>query len=65
MSKRGSASSLQFTDRRAAAEHEVSTPEGERRWLEWTDPAITDQYGEVVEIEYPSVGTSPSRNKLR
>ena len=53
--------SLQTNQRAAGFEHEVSTPEGERRWLEWTDQAITDQYGEVIEIQ--SIGRDITKQK--
>ena len=53
--------SLQTNQRAAGFEHEVSTPEGERRWLEWTDQAIADQYGEVIEIQ--SIGRDITEQK--
>lgn len=43
--------SLQAHPRVASCEHEVTTPKGERRWLEWTDQTVMDQRGDVIEIQ--------------
>ena len=43
--------SLQANLSVTGCEHEVVTPEGERRWLEWTDQAMTDEHGCIVEIQ--------------
>lgn len=53
--------SLRTKQRAASFEHEVSTPEGERRWLEWTDQTIADQYGEVIAIQ--SIGRDITKQK--
>jgi PAS domain S-box-containing protein len=43
--------SLQTHPRVAGREHEVLTAQGERRWLEWTDQALTDEHGCVMNIQ--------------
>lgn len=53
--------SLQANPRVAGCEHEVTTPKGERRWLEWTDQTVTDQCGHVIEIQ--SIGRDITERK--
>jgi PAS domain S-box-containing protein len=53
--------SLQSHPRVAGCEHEVIAGGGERRWLEWTDRAITDDEGCVTEIQ--SIGRDITERK--
>jgi PAS domain S-box-containing protein len=53
--------SLQTRPRIAVREHEVMTSYGERRWLEWTDRAITDEHGCVTKIQ--SIGRDITERK--
>jgi len=53
--------SLQNHPRVAGCEHEVMMSNGERRWLEWTDQAITDDQGCVMEIQ--SIGRDITERK--
>lgn len=53
--------SLQSHPRVAGCEHEVMTSDGERRWLEWTARAITDEQGCVMEIQ--SIGRDITERK--
>ena len=43
--------SLQANLSVTGCEHEVVTHDGEQRWLEWTDQAMTDEHGCIVEIQ--------------
>lgn len=53
--------SLQTNPRVAGCEHEVMTSDGERRWLEWTDRAMTDEHGCVIKIQ--SIGRDITERK--
>ncbi|HWV44453.1 MAG TPA: PAS domain S-box protein, partial [Nitrospira sp.] len=53
--------SLQANPRVVGCEHEVITSKGERRWLEWTDQAIMDEHGCVIEIQ--SIGRDITERK--
>jgi PAS domain S-box-containing protein len=53
--------SLQANPRVAGREHEVSPSEGEGPWLEWTDQAIMDEQGSVIEIQ--SIGRDVTERK--
>ncbi len=45
-----------------AIEHRVLTPDGEDRWQQWTDTAIFDREGRIV--EYQSVGRDVTERKV-
>ena len=53
--------SLQTNPRVVSSEYEVLTARGVRRWLEWTDSAMTDQHGCVTSIQ--SIGRDITQRK--
>ncbi|MFH1465665.1 MAG: PAS domain S-box protein [Pseudomonadota bacterium] len=45
----------------AAVEHRVELPDGRVRWLHWTDRAVCDEHGAV--IEYQAVGRDTTKRR--
>lgn len=45
----------------AVSEHQTLMPDGTRRWFQWTDRAVLDEYGQI--IEYQGVGRDISERR--
>ncbi len=43
-------------------DHKIIAPDGSTRWQQWTDRAIVDDYGDIV--EYQSIGRDITESKL-
>ncbi len=54
--------SLTIGDPTSTYEHQVTSPTGETRWQEWTDHALFDEHGTL--LEFQSIGRDITEKKL-